>query len=92
MDKYDILLVKLKNAIEVIDRIYPDKSDIGKEFLDEYRKYLDEILQSATDKTIKQVRTPRGLVRWLGENDHYVRDDELWDIIFEIDKYLEEYF
>jgi hypothetical protein len=88
MDKFEKLATMYTEIINVATSIHTD-NQTGKKFLAEFISSLNKSKENALGKTNPNLPgASTGYQRWLSEYDNIIADDNLWDKVTSLEKYV----
>lgn len=87
MNKYDILEGKLTAISTYIDSMNLE-SNIAKEYLKQYKKYVNKLIITTQNRTIRNSNGAMlGLIRGISDYDELCDDDIFWQLVTDADNY-----
>lgn len=87
MNKYDILERKLTAISTYIDSMHME-SNAAKEYLRQYKEYINKLIIAIQNKTIRNSNGALlGLIRGISDYDELCADDIFWQLVTDADNY-----
>ena len=87
MNKYDILEGKLTAISTYIDSMNLESST-AKEYLKQYKKYVNKLIITTQNRTIRNSNgAVMGLIRGVSDYDELCADDTFWQLVTDADNY-----
>lgn len=87
MNKYDILEGKLTAISTYIDSMNLE-SNTAKEYLKQYKKYVNKLIITTQNRTIRNSNgAVMGLLRGVSDYDELCADDTFWQLVTDADNY-----
>lgn len=87
MNKYDILEGKLTAISTYIDSMNLE-SNTAKEYLKQYKKYVNKLIITTQNRTIRNSNgAVMGLIRGVSDYDELCADDTFWQLVTDADNY-----
>ena len=87
MNKYDILERKLTAISTYIDSMHME-SNAAKEYLKQYKEYINKLIIAIQNKTIRNSNGALlGLIRGISDYDELCADDTFWQLVTDADNY-----